>query len=113
MGFEQKSTRHFENEKCRFFIEFVNPPVALGKEVPVTKFNEIETRRGTVKMLSPTDCVKDRLAAFFHWKDQQSLDQAVMVAKDQKVDLKNVKKWAEGEGKVEKFNLFQSKLKES
>ena len=27
--------------------------------------------------LTPTDAVKDRLAAFFHWSDRQSLEQAL------------------------------------
>ena len=33
-------------------------------------------------MISVTDSVKDRLAAFYHWKDQQSLEQAVLIARD-------------------------------
>ena len=36
-------------------------------------------------LLSPTDCVKDRLAAFYHWKDQQSLEPAIQRGSVQKV----------------------------
>ena len=30
--------------------------------------------------MTPTDSVKDRLAAYYHWNDQQALEQAIMVA---------------------------------
>jgi len=36
-------------------------------------------------LLTPTDCVKDRLAAYFFWNDLQSLGQAVMVVKEIKL----------------------------
>jgi hypothetical protein len=45
-----------------------------------------------LKVLSPTDCVKDRLCAFYFWNDLQGLEQAVLVAKSQQVDLKEIKR---------------------
>ena len=61
-----------------------------------------------MKLLTPTDCVKDRLAAFFHWNDYQSLNQALLVAKRQKakVHLKEIEKWAKVEDKLEKLKIF-------
>ncbi|MEW6041285.1 MAG: hypothetical protein AB1633_07160, partial [Elusimicrobiota bacterium] len=50
LGFHQKSGRHFERRGCRFFIEFPPPPVAIGKEVPIKKFNKIKT----LILLTPT-----------------------------------------------------------
>ena len=35
---------------------------------------------GSFRLLSPTDCVKDRLANFYHFEDGQCLEQAPMVA---------------------------------
>lgn len=110
IGFQQKSSRHFEHEGCPLFIEFPAPPIALGNECPVVKFNNIKTMRGIVKLLTPTDCVKDRLAAYFHWNDPQSLKQAIMVAQLQKVNLKEIKKWAEREGGNEKYKIFADRL---
>ncbi|MDI6740798.1 MAG: hypothetical protein QME74_10605 [Candidatus Edwardsbacteria bacterium] len=43
---------------------------------------------GRLHLLSPTDCVKDRLAAYFHWNDRQSLEQAGLVADNRKIDIK-------------------------
>ena len=39
-------------------------------------FNELTMETGKIRPLSPTDSVKDRLAAFYHWGDRQSLEQA-------------------------------------
>lgn len=46
-------------------------------------------------LLLPTYSVKDRLAAYYYWNDAQALDQAVMVAQAQKINLKAVKRWSE------------------
>ncbi len=107
IGFYKKSGRHFEHSDCPLFVEFPPPPVAIGKEMPITKFNRMKT----VVLLTPTDCVKDRLAAYYHWNDPQSLEQALMVARAQKIDMNNIRKWSEKEGAVEKFTRFESLLK--
>ena len=109
LGFFQKSTRHFEHQECRFFIEFPPPPVAIGHEVLMDRFNRIES----LVILTPTDSVKDRLAAYYHWNDQQSLDQALMVARKQKIKLSEIKKWSEREQSLEKFNRFRYLLKKT
>ena len=76
----------------------------------ITKVDKIESESGMIKLLTPTDCVKDRLAAYFHWDDRQSLDQAVMVSKSQKIDMKNIEKWAHKEGNDEKLKKFKQEL---
>ena len=110
LGFKQKSTRHFVRKDCPYYIEFVTSPVSIGNDEAITKFKKLKTKNGTVVLLSATDCVKDRLAAYYHWNDPQSLDQAVMVAKKQKVDLQNIKKWSIKEQAKEKFDRFKKLL---
>jgi hypothetical protein len=61
---------------------------------------------GYITLLTPTDSVKDRLAAYYHWNDPQALEQALMLAKAQKINLKEVKRWSEKEGHKEKYNVF-------
>ena len=63
-----------------------------------------------MKILTATDCVKDRLASYYHWSDRQGLEQALMVACDQEIDLKAVEQWSEGEGHQEKFTIFSDRL---
>jgi len=109
LGFKNTGGRLFENPKCKFLIDFVAPPVSIG-DAPVSEFNYIDTRFGTICLLTPTDCVKDRLAAYFFWNDLQSLDQAVMVAKRNKIDIEDIKKWAAKQGELEKYNIFIKKI---
>jgi hypothetical protein len=110
LGFKRESTRHFRREDCPFFIEFVSPPAAMGNE-PIKTKKKIKTKFGNIILLTPTDCVKDRLVAFYHWNDPQSLEQALMVAKAQKINFKEIKRWSKKEGHNEKYKVFIGRLK--
>lgn len=109
LGFKRKDGRLFENPECKFLIDFPMPPIAIGNE-PVLEFNSLKTKHGIILLLTPTDCVKDRLAAYFFWNDRQALEQAVLVTRNNKVKLTKIRKWAESEGEIEKFKIFKKKL---
>ncbi|MCG2723100.1 MAG: hypothetical protein L6290_13975 [Thermodesulfovibrionales bacterium] len=110
VGFRRESSRHFIRRDCPFFIEFVAPPAAIGDE-PLKDENRISTKYGTVVLLTPTDSVKDRLSAYYHWNDTQALDQAMLVAKAQKINLHEVKRWSEKERRTEKYLDFLRRLR--
>lgn len=100
IGFMPGKSRHYRHPDCpHLFIEFPPGPVELGDEYPVTP-DEIPFEGRTIRLLSPTDCVKDRLAAYIHWKRRACYDQAVLVCRRQKdrVDLEKVAAWCENEG---------------
>jgi hypothetical protein len=109
LGFEPKG-KYFSRPDCSYFIEFVSPPIAVGEEL-INKFKTLDTSFGQVELLTPTDCVKDRLASFFHWNDYQALEQAILVLQDQKVDLKEVRRWAKAENHLDKFEEFAKAVK--
>lgn len=109
LGFEAEG-RHFIHPDVKFIVEFPTGPLMVGDQ-RVERFSERDTPAGKLRLLTPTDCVKDRLAAFYHWKDLQSLEQAVLVAKAQDVDLKDVRQWSTSEGCEEKFEVFQRHFK--
>lgn len=104
------SKGHYENPRSDYIVEFIPPPLSIGSE-PVKNTIDLKTKSGTLTLLSPTDCVKDRLAAYYHWNDPQSLEQALMVAKKQTVDLKEIKRWSKVEGHAEKFEKFLDRMK--
>lgn len=110
LGFVKKG-KYFSQAHCQFYIEFVSPPVSIGKE-PISHFEQYQTPLGTIKMLTPTDCVKDRLAGYYHWEDRQSLDQAITICRQQKkrINLQEIKNWSEKEGHLKEFEIFQKKL---
>ena len=92
LGFKRKG-RYFSHERCPYLIDFVNPPIAVGQE-PIKKFKTLKIKSGSLMLLTPEDCVKDRLAAFFHWDDMQALEQALMVAKKHSVNIDAIQSWA-------------------
>jgi hypothetical protein len=110
LGFQRESSRHFVRQDCPFFIEFVAPPAAVGNE-PLKGEKNIKTKMGTLILMTPTDSVKDRLAAYYHWNDQQALEQAVMVAESQKTDFHEIQRWSEQEGHSEKHRQFLERLR--
>ena len=109
IGFFEKN-QSFYHKDTDYFIEFVPGPLAVGSE-PVKNISELKEKHLTLKLLSPTECVKDRLAAFYHWNDIQSLEQALLVAKKQKIDLKEISRWSKNEMFESKFLEFRKLLK--
>lgn len=111
LGFKAKG-KSFTHPECRFFVEFPPSPVMLGGQA--SKGAEVLTSKSrTLRLLSPTESVMDRLIAYFAWRDPQSLEQAVMVCHRQSVDLKRIKKWATTEGYAAEFEIFRSELASS
>lgn len=108
LGFHEQG-RYFIHPETTFFIEFPDGPLSVGEE-PVKEISEFELSTGTLRVLSPTDCVKDRLCAFYFWNDLQGLEQALLVTKSQQVDLKEIKRWSRVEGKEKGFKVFTDKL---
>jgi hypothetical protein len=105
LGFNEDG-RHFRHPDSPFLVEFLSPPLSVGQE-PVREIQEIRRGNKILRLLSPTDCVKDRLAAFYHWNDRQSLDQAILVCRDAKVDFPEIKRWSIGEGMKNRFGIFE------
>jgi hypothetical protein len=109
LGFQEQG-RYFVNPETKFFVEFPEGPLSVGEE-PVKEISEFELATGTLRVVSATDCVKDRLCAFYYWNDQQGLAQAVLVAESQNVDLDEIKRWSKVEGKEEEYEICKKKLK--
>ena len=114
LGFTRvgKHGRHFEHPESEQIVEFPSGPLTLG-DTRVETLNEIQFSTGGLRTLTPTDCVKDRLAHFYHWKDKQCLQQAIMVARENSVGLKSIKEWSENEGMESKHTEFFEQLSES
>ncbi|NGX60303.1 MAG: hypothetical protein KR126chlam3_01474 [Chlamydiae bacterium] len=112
IGFKYKG-RYFIHSKCPFFVEFVSPPVAVGND-PIKAFDLLKTPLGKIKLLSPYDCLRDRLASYFHWDDLQALDQAILVYEKnkKKIDLEHLKQWSQREKNLRKFNHFLEKIED-
>ncbi|MCJ7679098.1 MAG: hypothetical protein MUP70_00085 [Candidatus Aminicenantes bacterium] len=101
--------RYFKHDDTDFFVEFPTGPLSVGSE-PVKHTNELEFKTGILTLLSPTDCVKDRLAAYYYWNDRQSLEQAKWVLKHHPVDFKDIRRWSKVEGQLDKYEEIKEEL---
>ena len=97
------------HKDTKLFIEFPSGPLGVG-DAPVEDIAEIDTEAGVLRLLTPTDCIKDRVAAYYHWDDEQCLQQVIWVADQNKFDLESVKEWSQKEKSLEKFQIFNHKL---
>ncbi len=104
LGFDEEG-RYFKHPESQWFIEFPPGPLTVGVE-PVGKVDEIQLPTGVLRILTATDSVKDRLAAFYHWRDEQCLRQAMLLRQNAEVDLQEVERWSAAEGKLAEFQRF-------
>jgi len=109
LGFIEEG-KHFRHPDMQYTVEFPASPLAIGQEL-VKKISEIETEYGVLRLITPTDSVKDRLAAYYFWNDERSLEQAILVALKNDINFENVRLWSEREGEIEKFEYFLSQYK--
>lgn len=92
-----KQGRVYVNSSTDICVEFPSGPLSVGEEL-IQKTTTIEVGKYTVPVLFPEDVVKDRLAAYFHWKDTQSLVQALAVLIKHSVDSNELRKFCNREG---------------
>jgi hypothetical protein len=84
-------------------------PVAVGQEILKPPPRRLVSGYH-LRMLSATDCVKDRLASFYYWEDRQAFEQAILVCLAQRVNVREVGRWSRAEGKASAFAEFQREL---
>lgn len=111
LGYRRRG-RHFEHEESEFLVEFPPTPLTVG-HLHLKTWGQVKTGSGTIQILTPTQCVMDRLAAFYHWTDRQCLDQAIMVACRHRVDLDAIEEWSKGEGAEPRHREFRAALKKA
>ncbi len=108
IGFREKA-RYFIHPDTEYLVEFPPGPLTVGDEA-VKQVDEIKLSTGILRVISPTDCVKDRLAAYYHWSDRQGLNQAIMVASRNEIDIYEIERWSAVEGKQELFIKIKDEL---
>lgn len=110
LGFHEEN-RYFKHPDTKFLVEFPPGPLGVGEE-PVKQIDEITTDTGVLRIISPTDCVKDRLSWFYHSNDLQCLEQAILVADSNSVDVKEIERWSKAEGMSRLFERIRNRLEQ-
>jgi len=109
VGFKRKGDRYLHS-RARFYVEFPRGPLAIGRDYRLRPV-EHRLRRARALVLSPTDSCRDRLAAFYHWNDRQSLAVSVSIALRNRVNLAAIRRWSIAEGAAHGFDEFLAELK--
>ena len=109
LGFTKAIGRHWIHPQTEYWVEFPPGPVQVGDAI-VTDYAEITTSVGVLRLLAPTECVMDRLAAYYHWNDPQGLDQSIRVALQCDINLDRIEAWSKREGAIAKFRNFVEEL---
>lgn len=107
-GFVRQIDRYV-HPRTAFFVEFPPGPLAIGDDLDI-KPVRVQLSRGSTLALSATDACRDRLAAFYHWADRQSLRVAVAIAVANRVNLTAIRRWSEREDALAKFEEFRAEL---
>ena len=109
IGFRRQG-RLYRNPSTKFFVDFPPGPLGIGKDIGI---RPITYRVGSaaIRMLSATDSCRDRLAAFYHWSDRQSLLDAVEIARIRSVNLRKIREWSTQEGALDAFKRFTELLR--
>jgi hypothetical protein len=109
LGFKRQRGRYVHSV-VPFFVEFPAGPLGIGEDVrirPVWK----SRRSARTLALSATDSCRDRLAAFYHWNDRQSLLTAVEIATLNRVAFRKVREWSVEEGHLSGYEAFLSDVR--
>ena len=91
----------FEHPSSKWYLEFPPAPLGFGGTyVDASACNVLSTALGAIRIITPTQCVMDRLAAAASWHDLPSQEQAVMVATSQAAQLNwdELRDWVLREG---------------
>ena len=105
MGFHKVGHRTFASKGCIYEVFLSTHPITVGDDV-VGEVKVMRTVKGPLKLLLPTDSVRQRLSMYYRWGDREALDDAVRVARRCKVDLKLVKRWSDWEWASDRFDQF-------
>jgi hypothetical protein len=108
IGFSRRASQYF-HERSDYFVEFPRGPLTIGRDVRIAPIT-LKIGRARVLAISPTDSCRDRLAAFYHWGDRQSLDVAVKIALANRVRMTRIRAWSDRENASEKFEEFERDL---
>lgn len=110
IGFLPSKTnaRYFIHPETELPLEFPSAPLAVGDEVlELNQTDTRETKGGTLRLLTPTDCIKDRLAGYLYHNDNQCYEQALEVANQQDIKWEALRKWCNAEGEKVLYDKFK------
>ena len=111
IGFK-KNGMHYRHPECKhLYVQSVSGPLGIGddhKIIPRT----ITVEGKEIRILTPTDCIRDRLSAYIHDRARACLTQAALVANTQAFSSTKIKTWLKKEGFESAYNELLDEMKQ-
>ena len=96
IGFKRQG-RHYIHPECHhLFVEFIFNALHIGKDYRIEP-TTMTVNAQRIRVLSPTDSIKDRLTSYLYFRARECLDQAILIANVNVIDWASVESWAEKE----------------
>lgn len=104
LGF-YKQGRIYANDTTDITVEFPPGPLAVGDEL-IKETTAARVGNMLIPILRIEDVVKDRLAAFIHWHDNQSLVQAIAIMLKHQLNPGAFQAFCDREGTSDNYQLM-------
>ena len=112
VGFVRRGDQYV-HPRVPFYVEFPRGPLAIGDDHRIRPVVRTSRGGGRALLLSATDSCRDRLAAFYHWHDRESLRVAVWIALAQRLQLARIQRWSAAEGFATEFEKFLAAVRQA
>ncbi|MDP9024874.1 MAG: hypothetical protein M3N13_05860 [Candidatus Eremiobacteraeota bacterium] len=114
IGFQRHGkSRIFVHPESKFTVDFPKGPLSVGGDY-IHDTHVLEHGDLRLRILTRTDCIRDRLAHFYYWNDYTALNAAVGVAAQNidDVEMTLLRTWTKRESPalLEKFGEFEQRL---
>jgi len=91
----------FEHPNTNWYLEFPPAPLGFGSTyIDPSQCALVDTGLGSLRIITPTHSIMDRLIAAVAWNEPQSLEQALLVVEYQQknIDWEELDMWVMSEG---------------
>lgn len=106
LGFH-KQGRVYVNETTDITIEFPPGPLSVGDEI-IKRTSVVQVMNASIPILEVEDVIKDRLAAYFHWQDNQSLIQAMAMLIKHNIEPVTFKEFSVRESNLAVYGMIEA-----
>ena len=108
LGYQQLGGT-YRHDSNAFTVEFPPGPLGIGDDLDLS-YDTVGRGDELLYIISRTDCVRDRLAAFYFFNDRSALKAAVGVAASGTIDLPKIERWSTAEDQASRFGEFRRSL---
>jgi len=96
LGFESGPSSIYKHPNSAFTIDFIAGDLAVGEKY-ISSWKTLHKGDQILHILSPEDCICDRLASYIYWNDFSALSAAAGVYNTTHANLDDVRTWLEKE----------------